>query len=155
MPDTANVFIRMRKVGVFPIHPLAQPFGLLRDNAGKPLNTLHALARELVHPVSFNVFFRLEAELFFHFHLNPQPLCVETVLIAAIIALHAFIADERILQRPAPGMMDPHRIIRSNRPVKKTEHLMPMVFFTQLVEAIILLPKPHDAVLQIDEAVFF
>lgn len=71
MPDAADVFIRMREVGVFPIHPLAQALGLLRNNAGKPLDALHTFARELVHSIGLNVFFRMEAEFLLYFDLNP------------------------------------------------------------------------------------
>ena len=52
-------------------------------------------------------------------------------------------------------MVNAHGIVRSDRPVQETEHFVSPVLFTQLVKAIVFLPKPHDVVLQIYEAVFF
>ena len=155
VPDTADVRVGIGKVGVVPLHPLAKAFALLRDDAGKMLHTVLALLGELVHPVVFNILFRFKAELFFHFHLDPQTLGVKAVLAAAVVTLHRLVADKDILERTAPGVVDTHRVVRGDRAVDKAEHLVSGVFLFAFFEALILFPKVEDLVLHVDKAVAF
>ena len=97
MPNALNVLVGVGVIGMIPIHPLTETFGLFRDNAGEMLNAVHALSCELVHAVIFNVFLGFEAERFFDFYFNPKALRVKAVLIAAVAPVHCVVTDKDIL----------------------------------------------------------
>ena len=97
MPNALNVLVGVGVIGMVPIHPLTEAFGLFGDNAGEMLDAVHALSCELVHTVIFNVFFGFKAERFFNFYFDPKALGVKAVLIAAVAPVHRVVTDKNIL----------------------------------------------------------
>ena len=60
-----------------------------------------------------------ESETLFDFDFHPQPLAVESVLIPQLFAAHGVIALVHVLQRPSPGVVHPHGIVRRDRPIEE------------------------------------
>ena len=119
------------------------------------LDTVNALFGELVHAVVFNILFGFEAELLFNLNLNPEALRVKTVLATAIIAVHVFIPDKCILERPAPCVVNTHRVVCGYRTVNELEAFVACVFRLPFVETIVLFPEFENIVFHLDKAVAF
>src|SRR5688572_2552916 len=102
VPDVRDVVVAVRVVGVVPIHPLAEPDGLLGDRCGAAVDPRAARARELVDAVRLDVALAVQVELALYLHLDPESLAVEPVLPALIESLHRLIALVEILVRASP-----------------------------------------------------
>src|SRR5215469_13632852 len=120
-PDPQNVGILVGEVGVVPIHPHAQPDGLVRDYSCIGLYALTALPRKVGQAEPFYIGLSVESERPLHFHFYPQPLAIETVLVFCRMPRHRLIAEKDVLQSASPSVMDAHGIIGGDRPVKKPE----------------------------------
>ena len=155
MPDALDILVGVGVIGVVPLHPLTETLRLVGDDAGEVLDTVNALFRKVIHAVVFDVFFRLEAKLLFDLNLDPETLGVEAVLTAAVVASHVFIADEGILERSAPCVVDTHRIVGGNRAVNKTETLVTCVLFLAQIKAVVIFPEFQHIMLHLNEAVAF
>ena len=115
------------------------------------LDAVHALVRELIHPVRLDILLGLKAELLLDLDLHPKALGVKAVLIAAVLALHGVVAQEGVLERAAPGVVDAHRVVGRDRPVDEAEALVPGILRFQLAKAVVLLPELHDLVFHCDK----
>src|SRR5262249_2186264 len=77
---------------------------------------------------------RAELQLLLDLDLDPEPLAVEAVLIAELVAGHREVAVVRVLVRPAPPVMHTHRVVRGDRPVEERPARLALVLRPQLVE---------------------
>src|SRR3712207_6551886 len=104
---------------MFPVHPVTETNRLLRDSVGKGKDPLLASLYEFGDAKFLDISFAFQPELFLDFDLDPEPLAIESVLIALSLAEHGVVALEEILVRAAPGVMDTHRIVRGDRTIEK------------------------------------
>ncbi|HZZ77650.1 MAG TPA: hypothetical protein VFE62_03970 [Gemmataceae bacterium] len=163
-PDRVVVFLRHREVafafagrlapvgvGAVPVHPLAEADRLLRLATRelvdavfaflhKPVDALRLVPRHQV----FDVALRLQLQLLLDLNLDPQPLAVEAVLVAQLMAGHGEETLIRILVGAAPGVMDAHRIVRGDRAVEKGPLGLAAVLLTQTLEGLDLVPQFQD-----------
>jgi hypothetical protein len=80
---------------------------------------LLALAREAGEAVGFDVLFGAKAQLLLHLDLDPQPLTVETVLVAQLPAYRGLISLIDVFIGPSPGVVHAHRVIGRDRTVQE------------------------------------
>src|SRR4029079_17638916 len=85
-PDVLDVRVGERVVVVVPVHPLAEPLGLLGLHLGEARDALLAPLGELGEPVLLDLALRVEAELLLDLDLDPEALAVEAVLVALVMA---------------------------------------------------------------------
>ena len=71
VPDVRDVAVAVRVIGVVPVHPLAEPDGLLRDRGGAAVDAGAARARELVDPVGLDIALAVQVELALDLDLHP------------------------------------------------------------------------------------
>ena len=119
VPDGVVILIRHGVVGVIPVHPVAEAAGLLGLDGGVLAHPLLALLHEAGDAEGLDVMFGGKALFLFHLHLDPQPLAVESVLVALAVALHGAPAQEQVLVGAPPGVVHPHRVVGGNRTVNK------------------------------------
>ena len=100
---------------VVPVHPHPEPDGLLRLARGVGQDALLAQGHELGDAVRLDVALRGEAEVPLDVDLHPQPLAVEAVLVALVLAEHRVEPLVQVLVGPPPGVVDAHRIVRGDR----------------------------------------
>src|SRR6266498_5016310 len=139
-PDVLDVRVREGEVVVAPVHPLAEPLGLLGHDADVLGDALLAAFGELGDAVLLDLPLRVEAELRLHPDLDPEPLAVEPVLIALVATAQRSVALEDVLQRAAPGVMHAHRVVRGDRPVDEAETRAAGVLLAKTVERPLALP---------------
>ena len=149
-PDVADVGVGHREVRPLPVHPHAEPARLPRLDARVLGDALAARAREAVEPVGLDLVLRVEAERLLDLDLDPQALAVEAVLVALILAERRVVALEEVLQRPAPGVMDAHRVVGRDRPVDERVRRPAVVLRAQLRERAVAIPALEHAVLERD-----
>ena len=63
--------------------------------------------------------FDLQLQFLLDLDLDPQPLAIEAVLVAQLVAGHGEVALVGVLVRPAPGVMDAHRVVGGDGPVEE------------------------------------
>jgi hypothetical protein len=139
-PDVADVRVGHREVAGVPVHPLAEPARLLGLDAGVLRHPLAAGAREHVEPVALDLALRVQAERLLHLDLDPQPLAVEPVLEALVVAEHRVVALPDVLERPAPRVVDAHRVVRRDGAVEERIPLVPRDLFAQRGEGALVVP---------------
>jgi hypothetical protein len=66
------------------------------------------------------------------------------------MALHRMVPLVAVLQRSAPGMVYPHRIVGGNRPIQKRPALLARVSLPQLFKSIDLLPPIENPMLNLN-----
>ena len=66
-----------------------------------------------------DVALRFQLQGLFDFHLHPQPLAIETVLVTQLVAGHGEIAVVGVLVGAAPGMVHSHGIVGGDGPVEE------------------------------------
>ncbi len=120
-PDVLDVRVAEREVVVPPVHPLAEPDRSLRQLLGRPHDHVPALPGEAVEPVLLDLLLRVEPELAFDAHLDPEPLAVEPVLVALVVAAERLVALEDVLERAPPGGVHRQRLVRGYRAVEEAE----------------------------------
>ena len=104
---------------VVPVHPVAEPDGLLGLAGGEREHPLLAQAHELGDAVRLDVALAREAEVALDVDLDPQALAVEAVLVALVLAQHRVEALVQVLVRAAPRVVDAHRVVGGDRPVEE------------------------------------
>ena len=67
------------------------------------------------------------------------------------MAAHHLVADEDVLERATPGVMDAHRVVGRDRAVDETEERAALGQLLQLGEGVRLPPEVEDLVLQAHE----
>ena len=147
-PDVLDVRVREGVVVVVPIHPAAEAPVLVGDHLcelGDPLATARC---ELGEPVFLDVALRVQAERLFDLDLHPQALAVEPVLVALLEAAEGLVALEDVLQRPAPRVVDAHRVVGCDRAVEEPEALTAAVLLAELVEDPLAIPPVQDLALE-------
>src|SRR5262245_23287705 len=110
-PDVFDVRVRERVVVVVPVHPAPEPPVLLGDHFGELGDPLFAPGRELREPVLLDVALRVQPERLLDLDLDPEPLAVEAVLVALVESAQRLVALEDVLERPAPRVVDAHRVV--------------------------------------------
>ena len=73
--------------------------------------------------------------------LDPQPLAIEAVLVAQLVAGHGEVAAVGVLVRAAPGVVDAHRIVGGDRPVEERPFRLAAILFPEQLEGTYTLPK--------------
>ena len=124
---------------------------MFRLDRGIFQDSLLAFLRELVDTVGFDMRLGTKTKLFFDFDFDPQPLAIESVLIAQIVSGHGSKSLEHVFIGPAPRMMNAHRIIRRHRSVEKTPRLSSRDLFLELGENRTVDPVFQDFVLSLDK----
>ena len=120
-PDRFDVVVRVREVGVVPVHPLPEARRLLGDHLRVLVDPFAARPREVLDAERLDVGLALEAERPLDLDLDPESLAVEAVLVAAALALHRMEADDGVLQRPPPRVVHAHGVVRGDRPIEEPE----------------------------------
>src|SRR5439155_9128529 len=143
-PDVLDVRVREGVVVVVPVHPHAEPLRLLGDHLGEAGDPLLAARGELGDPVLLDLSFRVQPQGLLDLDLDPQALAVEPVLVALVEASKRLVALKHVLERPAPGVMDAHRVVRRDRAVDEAEALRATILLPEAVEdALFLPPRQH------------
>ena len=111
-------------------------------------DALDAAGVELGEAVLLDLALGVQAERLLDLDLDPEALAVEAVLVALILAEQGLVALEDVLQRPAPGMVDGHRVVRGHRPVDEGEPRAAGVQLPEPVERPLGLPPFEDDTFQ-------
>ena len=121
-PDVFDVRVAEGEVVVAPVHPLAEADRAFGQRLGGLDDHLSAASGELGEPVLLDLALRVQAERPFDADLDPEPLAVEPVLVALVVAAERLVPLEDVLQRPPPGGVDPeHHPVRRYGPVDEAE----------------------------------
>src|SRR5262249_30341275 len=147
-PDVLDVRVGEGVVVVVPVHPHAEAPTLVGDDLGVLRHALLAAFGELRDSVLLDLSFRIEAELALDAHLHPEPLAVEAVLVATLVAAERLVALENVLQGSPPAVVRRHRAVRCDRPVHEAEARAAAVLLAQAVEDALGLPPGEDLPLQ-------
>jgi hypothetical protein len=147
-PDVLDVRVRERVVVVVPVHPAAETPVLVGDYLGELGDPLAAARGELGEPVLLDVALRVQSERLLDLDLDPEPLAVEAVLVALVVAAEGLVALEDVLQRAAPCVVDAHRVVRGDRAVEEAEPRAARVLPAQLVEDPLAVPPLEDLLLE-------
>ena len=140
-PVVRDVGIGHREVGVGPVHPLAQPPGLLRLECREMHHPLAAGTGEALETERFDLPLRVEPERLLDLDFHPQSLAVEAILESLLVAAQRSVALDDVLERAAPRMMDTHRIVRGDRAVEEGEASSPAVPGDEAREDALALPE--------------
>ena len=147
VPNMLDIGIVHGVVRVVPVHPLAEPDGLLRLHAGEMLDALAALAGEVIEAEFFDFMLRIETEVAFDLHFQPKSLAIETVLVALHVTLHGFKALVDIFVGASPRVVNAHGIIGGNGAVNERPARIAAVLRDKLLEGIGILPELQDPML--------
>ena len=118
-PDRVVVLVAVGEVAVLPVHPHAEPLALLGLKRGEGVNPRLAQLHEAIDPERLDLAFVVEAELLLDLDLDPQPLAVESVLVALPLAEHGVVALVEILVGATPRVVHAHRVIGRDRAVEE------------------------------------
>ena len=119
---------------------MPEPLRLLGDHLGELGNALAAAGGELGEPVLLDVALRVQSERLLDLDLDPEALAVEPVLVALLVAAERLVALEDVLQRPAPGVVHAHRVVRGDRAVDEAEARPAAVLLPEPVEGALCVP---------------
>src|SRR6185295_4482478 len=149
-PDVLDVPVAEGVVVVPPVHPLAEPDRLTRDDTRRLRDQLAATTRELVEPVLLDLRLGVDAEFALDLDLDPQTLTVEPVLVALVEPPHRLVALEQILVGAAPEMVNAQAVGRVGRlrAVEEAPVRSAPVAFPQAVEDPLLFPPGEDLLLE-------
>ena len=87
IPLVLICFVGVGEIGIIPIHPLAQPDGLLCLPRRHFFNSFFALFYKIIYAKLFNIFLPVfESQLFFNFALDPKALRIKAILPADLKA---------------------------------------------------------------------
>ena len=120
-PDVLDVGVGEGEVVAAPVHPLPESDRPLREIGGGALDDGPAAAGELGQPELLDLALRVEAELSLDADLDPQPLAVEAVLVALVVAPERLVALEDVLERATPRRVDGERLVGRDRAVDEAE----------------------------------
>ena len=147
LPDVGDVGVRHRVVRAVPIHPLSEPLRLTCLDRGVLGNAVAAGASEPVETVLLDLLLRVETKRLLDLDLDPQPLTVEPILVAQLVASHRAMALHQIFERTSPRVMHAHRIVRGDRTVDERIGRAASILGSQLLERRLGLPQREHAVL--------
>ena len=148
-PDVLDVRVAEREVVVPPVHPLTEPDRALGQRSGGLHDHLPATSGELGEPVLLDLPLRVETERALDAHLDPEPLAVESVLVALVVPAERLVPLEDVLQRPPPGGVDAeHHPVGGHRAVDEAEPGAVGVPLTELPEGLLALPELEDRALE-------
>ncbi len=100
-----------------------------------------AFFNELSHPKLFNVLFGFKTELLLNLNLNPQTLIIETILKTLFETAHVLVTLVEIFKSPPPSVVNPHRVVGSNRSIKKGKPFVRRIVAVEIfLEHLVLLP---------------
>ena len=140
-PDVLDVGVAEREVVVAPVHPLAEPDRTVGQSPRGPDDDFATPPCELGEAELLDLALRVEPEVAFDADLDPQPLAVEAVLVALVMAPERLVALEDVLQRPAPRSVDAeHVAVGGHRPVDEAEQRAAGVLLAEAPEGIVALP---------------
>ena len=140
-PDVLDVRVGERVVVGVPVHPHAEPLRLLGDHLAVLGHPLLAAFGELGEAVFLDLALRVEPERLLDLDLDPETLAVEAVLVALVEAAQRLVALEDVLERPAPGVVHTHRVVRGDGAVDEAEPLAASVLLAQLLERPLDVPE--------------
>src|SRR5581483_8038239 len=143
-----DVRVRERVVVVVPVHPHPEPLRLPGDQLRVLGDALAAARGELGEAVLLDVALRVEPQRLLDLDLDPEALAVEAVLVALLAAAEGLVALEDVLQRPPPGVVHGHRVVRRHRAVDEAELRAAAVQLAQPVERPLRLPALEGGLLQ-------
>ena len=129
---------------IIPFHPVAEPLRLFRLTCSKPQNTTFTFVHKVVDAIFIHSRFCSESQLLFNFHLNPQSLAVKSILVTLVMPRHGKETLVRIFVGPAPGVMDAHGVIGSDRAVQKAPPFAAAIAFPQPAKGVVLRPEFQD-----------
>ena len=148
-PDVLDVRIAEREVVTSPVHPLTEADRPVGQRSRGPRDHISTSPRELGEPVLLDLALRVEAELALDPDLDPEPLAVEPVLVALVVAAERLVALKDVLQRPPPCGMDPeHHPVRRRGAVHEAEPRPVRVLLPKRVERPLVLPALEDRELE-------
>ena len=148
-PDVLDVRVAEREVVVPPVHPLAEPDRALGQRARGLDDHLATPPGELGEPVLLDLALRVEPEPALDADLDPEPLAVEPVLVALVVAAERLVALEDVLQRPAPGGVDAEHVpVGRHRAVDEAEPRAVGVLLAQPPEGLLALPELEHVALE-------
>ena len=136
-----------QRLGIVPVHPVAQADGLCGLHGGVAQHPLLAAAHEAGHAVLLDVLLGAEAQIPLHLHLHPEALAVEAVLVAGAMAAHHLVAVEDVFVRAAPAVVHAHGVVGSDGAVYERPRRRVRAQRHQLVEGLGLLPEAQHVVL--------
>src|SRR5205823_2566912 len=139
-PDVSDVRVRERVVVVAPVHPHPEPARLACDDLGVLRDPLLAALGELGQAVLLDLALRVEPERLLDLDFDPEPLAVESVLVALVEAAEGLVALEDVLQRSSPGVVDAHRVVGSDRAVDEAPAWIPAVLLAEALERPLTVP---------------
>ncbi len=139
-PDVLDVRVGEGVVVGVPVHPHAEALGALGDLLGEACDPLAAARGELGQAVLLDLPLRVEAERPLDLDLDPEPLAVEAVLVALLVAAERLVALEDVLERSPPGVVHAHRVVRGYRAVDEAELRSPAAALAELRERPLALP---------------
>ena len=150
VPDVRDVQVAVRVVGARPIHPLAHANRALRDRRRGPIHTRAARLRESGQSVFLDVALAVQVQLALDLHLDPEPLAIESVLVALVEAPHRLVPLVQVLVRARPCGMNAHALdVRGDRPVEEPEARSARVLLPEDLEALLALPEVEHAVIDL------
>jgi hypothetical protein len=120
-PVVLDVVIGHREVGVRPVHPLAQPPGLLRLDVREVDHPFAAGTSEALEAQRLDLPLRVESQGLLDFDFHPQALAIETILESLRVAAQRSVALDDVLEGASPRMMDAHRIVCGDRTIEEGE----------------------------------
>ncbi len=148
LPDRSDIRVRHRVIRPVPIHPLTEPLRLSRLDRGVFGHAVAAGASKLVEPVLLDLLLRVEAERLLDLYLDPEPLAVESILVALFVSEHGAVPLHQIFQRATPCVMHTHWVIGGDWAINKRKWGAARVLCTQSLKGGLLLPQREHAVLK-------
>ena len=144
-PDVLDVRVAEGEVVGPPVHPLAQPDRPLGQRARRPDDHLAAPPCELREPELLDLTLRVEPELALDADLDPEPLAVESVLVALVEAAERLVALEDVLQRATPSGVDSEHVpVGRHGAVDEAELRAAPVLLAELREGALALPDVEE-----------
>ncbi len=150
-PNRVVVLVRHRVVRVWPVTPHAQADRLPRLNIGVLVNTLLTSGDEVLDPVLLDVPLGGEAQVSLHLDLHPEPLAIETLLPAQVVAGHGEKTLEDVLVGPAPGVVDAHEAVGGYWTVEERPSWFAPGFGAQLLKCVLLVPELENGLFARDQ----
>src|SRR5207253_3306640 len=139
-PDVGDVRVGECEVAVGPVHPHAEPSGLLRDDSRVLGDAFLAALGEPCDAVFLDLALRIEPEGSLDFDLDPEALAVEAVLIALVETAESLVALEHVLQSATPAVMHSGGVVGGDGTVYEAPSRSAAVLLAQPLEDLFLVP---------------
>ena len=141
VPVVFDVDVRHREIGAWPVHPLAEPPGLLRLDFGEVQDPISAGEREALETERLDLALRVEPEGFLDFDFHPQALAVKAVLESLFVAGQGFVALDDVFICTSPCVMDTHGVVRRDRTIEEGEARPTAVLGNETRKDLLSLPE--------------